>query len=234
LRLVIDNERDDADSEPGGGYMSGRNSWRGTPEISSTVRTRSAGIRPDRRHFWTAWYRTPHLVAKGKRPPPPEIARSTALMTRNLQLPVALRQQPRVVALFPTMQPMVASSQTERERFAKALNERIAKDHPDKWGRAVWLHDTLRDFWKRTGKKGKLVSAATCGYWVAGTKLPKAEHVTMLCSALGMTRDELFGGHGDAGDPRLALIIERWDELPEEMKNGLYAFFNPARRTGSE
>jgi hypothetical protein len=95
----------------------------------------------------------------------------------------------------------------------------------------VWLHERLRGYYRQTGRKLKPVSKQTCAYWLAGTKLPRPEYVTMLCSALGMTRGELFG---ETEDPRLALVIERWSDLPENMKNGLYAMLNPISRTGSD
>lgn len=223
LRLVIDNESR--------GYRSGRSSCRETPDTASIESTRSAGTRPDLRHFWTAWYRTPHFAAKGCSPPPPSIARSITFMERTLQLAVAIRQQPRGAKRFPTMQPMVAGAMNEREHFREALNARVSREHPGVRGRPVWLHAKLLAYYKQNGRKVKPPSKQTTAYWLAGTKLPKPEHITMLCTALGMTRGELFG---ETEDPRLALVIERWAELPDNVKNGLYAILNPVDRTGSE
>jgi hypothetical protein len=126
---------------------------------------------------------------------------------------------------------MVVGSQNERERFTAALNERVGRDHPEVRGRPVWLHDRLVTYYKQNGRKKKPVSIQTCAYWLSGKKLPRPEYVTMLCSALGMTRGELFG---ETEDPRLALLIERWAELPENWKDGLEAMLNPSGRTGTE
>jgi len=214
LRLVVDNER-----ESDGGYMSGRSSCLETPDAASTDRTRSAGTRPVRRHFWTAWYRTPHFSANGCNPPPPSIARSTTLMGATLQLPVAIRQQPQVVSLFPNMQLMVAAGKTERERFQEALNARVAREHKEERGRAVWLYDHLVKYGK-THRNAPSFSKALCGYYITGKKIPTGDRVGALCDALGMSRGELFG---EAHDPRLAAIIRKWAELPERMKNGMFS-----------
>lgn len=118
---------------------------------------------------------------------------------------------------------MVADSKQERERFAKALNERVAKEHPEERGRPQWLQKKLKEFRTKSGRRGK-VSVQTCAYWLNGTKIAKLENATLLCDALGMTRGELFG---ETNDARLAAIIERWNELPEHQKNGVYSMIVP-------
>lgn len=215
------------------GYRSGRNSDRGTPDSASRAKTRSAGTRPDLRHLCSAWYRTPSFSASGCKPPPALIARSTtASMPPTLQLPVALRQQPPGVALFPTIAYMAVGSPNERERFRKALNDRVKRDHPDVRGRPVWLYNELHAYTRKTGRKIRPPSKQTCAYWLAGTKIPKPEHITLICDALGLTRGELFG---ETGDARLAAIVERWADLPENMKNGIFSMVTPPLgRTGSE
>lgn len=139
-------------------------------------------------------------------------------MDANVQPPVALRQQLRVTPLFANMQPMVVSSESERAKFKAALNERIAQDHPEEWGRAQWLFEKLKAHHKTKRLKGKPVSVQTCGYWVRGDKLPGPANTTLLCDALGVTRGQLFG---DSSDPRLQRLNEIWSYLPEHMKNGI-------------
>lgn len=206
------------------GYKSGRSSDRETPDTSSSASTRSAGTRPEARHFCTAWYRTPSFSATARRPPPPSIARSTASMPSNLQPPVAIRQQLRVAAYFSKMQPMVVDSRQERERFAKALNERVAREHPEERGRPQWLQKKLKEFIAKSGRRRKVPSVQTCAYWLAGTKIARVGNDTLLCDALGMTRGELFG---ETSDARLAAIIECWNDLPEHQKNGMYSMVVP-------
>lgn len=118
------------------------------------------------------------------------------------------------------MQLMVANAEKERRRFKEALNARVAKDHPAERGRPQWLHRKLNEYRIKTGRKGKVVSIATCGYWLRSEKIARQENATLLCGALGMTRGELYG---DSEDPRLAAIVERWGELPEHMKNGMFS-----------
>lgn len=219
LRLVI------VDGEAvSRGYKSGRKSERDTPDAASSASTRSAGILPKRRHFWTAWYRTPSFSAMDLSPPPPTIALSTASMPSTLQPPVAERQQLPVAIFFNSMQPMVASDEKEREAFKLALNARVAKEHPEVRGRPRWLHGQLVRHAKAKRLKGKVVSVATCAYWLAGKKIAALGNDTLLCDVLGMTRGELFG---ESSDPRLQAIVERWQTLPEHLKNGIHGLVSP-------
>lgn len=119
---------------------------------------------------------------------------------------------------------MVVGGTKERGRFAAKLNERVARDHPQKRGKPQWLHKKLKDFLAKSGRRWKPPSVATCAYWLAGTKVARLENATLLCDALGMTRGELFG---ETSDDRLAAIIERWADLPEHQKNGVYSLVVP-------
>jgi hypothetical protein len=119
---------------------------------------------------------------------------------------------------------MVVAAEKERERFRDALNARVQRDHPAHRGRPQWLRKKLSEHLKRSGKRGKAVSIQTCAYWLSGEKIAKHENATLLCEALGMTRGELFG---QAEDPRLAAIVERWASLPENMKSGLFSMVIP-------
>jgi hypothetical protein len=150
-------------------------------------------------------------------------------MDGSLQLPVAIRQQLRVVPLFDTVSfmntarkqvPKMDPGQQERARFKAALNKRVAEDHPAERGRAVWLYETLRAYRKNTDKSAPEVSSQTCGYWLRGDKIAKHENATLLCNALNMSRDELFGEAN--GDHRLNDIVEAWARLPEQMKETLH------------
>jgi hypothetical protein len=125
---------------------------------------------------------------------------------------------------------MVVDSNQERERFAAKLNERIAKEHPAERGRPQWLHKRLKEFSAKT-RRGKPPSVQTCAYWLAGTKIARLENATLLCDALGMTRGELFG---ETNDARLAAIIERWNDLPEHQKNGVYSMVVPPEEVSGE
>lgn len=113
---------------------------------------------------------------------------------------------------------MVAQHENERIKFKQALNDRIAQEHPEDWGRAQWLYETLKAHHKAKRLKAKLVSVQTCGYWVRGEKTPGPANTTLLCEVLGMTRGQLFG---DSLDPRLQRLNEIWGHLPEHMKNGI-------------
>lgn len=119
---------------------------------------------------------------------------------------------------------MVGSAEKERRRFSAALNARVEREHPQKRGRPQWLHRKLNDYRAKTGRRGKTVSVQTCAYWLAGEKIAKHEHATLLCEALGMTRGELFG---ESEDPRLQAIVEQWADLPEHMKNGIFSMVIP-------
>lgn len=68
-------DEDHACVSSGAGYKSGRSSWRGTPEMRSTSRTRSAGTRG---HWLTADLVTPSAAASLEVPPWPSASRSLA------------------------------------------------------------------------------------------------------------------------------------------------------------
>lgn len=201
------------------GYKSGRSSSRGTPDLADSGTTRSAGTRLFN-HFWTAWYRTPKASAVARTPPNSSIARCTAVMGDNLQLPVANSQQLPVIIFSNSMQPMVVNAEKERKRFVDALNARVERDHPDTRGRPQWLHGKLKQYRDRTDRRSKVVSVATCAYWLNGKKIAGLANASMLCGALDMTRDELFGA---TEDPLLSELVDRWKDIPDNVKNAISA-----------
>lgn len=129
------------------------------------------------------------------------------------------------------MQRMVAGAKNEREIFKEALNARVAKEHPEKRGRPQWLYARLEEYRKANGRRGKTVSVQTCAYWLSGEKVAKQENATLLMGALGMSRGELFG---ESGDPRLAALIQAWQDIPEKIKNGIYAMVKPTEEADEE
>lgn len=149
-----------------------------------------------------------------------------------MQLPVAFRQQLRVVPLFDTVSNMsmvrkqqlnelkATPGEQERLRFKAALNKRVEQDHPKKHGRAVWLYETLRRYRKEVDRAAPDVSEQTCGYWLRGDKVAKHENATLLCNALNISRDELFGEASQ--DQRLNDIVEAWARLPDSIKETLH------------
>lgn len=228
LRLAVNN---DADLMR---YRSGRSRSRGIPETDSTSRIRSAGTLPDFFHFWMAWYLSPHLSAVARRPPQDFMTSSTTLMPHNLQPLVAVSQQPRDAVAFPRMQLMVASSEKERTAFKAALNAQIKKLSEEESGKETsrpsnWLFRRLEKLRIQNPRKNyPRVSSATCGYWVRGEKIATPENSSMLMAALGMKRGQLFG-EASGDDDRLTRIIERWDQVPEHIKQSMFTMVSPEK-----
>lgn len=191
------------------GYRSGRSSVLGTPDTDSTSSTRSAGIRSAFRHFCTAWYRTPHLRANSISPPPPEIARSIALMPPNLQPIVAVGQQSMRASESDTMQPMVdTAKEAARAAWSEWLNSVLDQKEVPRRGRPGWL----RQFLKSNGLK---VSYETCRKWLAGLDLPDRANEAVLCKSLEIGRQP--------ADIQFAELTEIWDSLPPARKEFVLA-----------
>lgn len=216
LRLVVVNEETTSDVEAG--YKSGRSSCREMPETRSTVNTRSAGIRPERRHFWTAWYFTPQLEAKAPKLSAPEMARSTAFMDESMQPIVALSQQPLRAHARRRIQPMVVRNKEEaREEFAKNLNIALDNQKAPKRGRADWLRTKI----------GKIVSRESCRKWLAGEDMPDQGNLSVILEVLGLNEQQLRTGKWSAPpgnqDERLTRITKSWPSLPENLQNAIMA-----------
>lgn len=213
LRLVVDNERGSD-----GGYRSGRNSWRDMPDAASTERTRSAGTRPDLRHFCTAWYRTPSLAAKGCSPPPASIARLTASMRRSLQLTGVIRQQPARVSGLGSMQLMVAKPEQARiraqEAFSDELNRQLELREAPARGRPAWLKKQLK-------ARVKLDISVTTGQkWLGGLQIPRGWKLMKLIEAFSLDVEPLMKAGdlvpGDADDDRLATLRQLWPHITDD------------------
>lgn len=211
LRLVVDNER-----ESDGGYMSGRSSCLGTPEIASTDSTRLGGTMPERRHFWTAWYRTPHFAANGCKPPPPSIARSTALMTVILQPIVAPRQQPMRASSRASMQLMVVRTKEEaRQEFARNLNSELDRLKAPRRARPAWLREQI----------GNIVSRESCRKWLAGEDIPDQANMSILIDTLHLNQQLLRTGRWEPApsskDQRFVEIEKAWPDLADHERDAI-------------
>lgn len=219
LRLVVDNERDSD-----GGYMSGRSSCLGTPEMASTESTRLGGTKPDRRHFWTAWYRTPHFAANGCKPPPPSIARSTTLMSAILQPIVASRQQPIRAARPVSMQLMVVRTKKQaREEFASNLNRELDRLNAPRRGRPGWLRERLNN----------IVSRESCRKWLAGDDIPDQANMSILIDTLQLNQQLLRTGHWEPApsskDQRFVELEKVWPDLDEHEREAIMSVLRAIR-----
>lgn len=166
LRLVVSNESL--------GYKSGRKSCRETPENASSESTRSAGTRPELRHFCNAWYRTPNFSDSGRRPPPAAIARSTGFMPPSLQLAGVTRQQPARVISICSMQLMVADAKEAADRaFSAELNRQLTERDVKSLGRPAQLVKDLK-------KAGLKISITSCQKWLGGKQIPRGWKLRVL------------------------------------------------------
>jgi hypothetical protein len=213
LRLVVDNERESA-----GGYKSGRNSWRGMPDAASSGSTRSAGTRPDLRHFCNDWYRTPSFSASGCSPPPASIARSTASMPPSLQLTGVIRQQPARVVALGSMQLVVANAKTKAEQaFAAELNKQLAQRDGPTRGRPAWLKKELK-------RRVKLDISLTTGQkWLGQGKLyqiPRGWKLKKLIEAFDLDVEPLMKAGDllseDDADEKLVALRKLWPRILDE------------------
>lgn len=217
LRLAIDNESS-------GGYRSGRSSYRGTPDTDSTESTRSAGIFPDRRHFCTAWYRTPHLDANGPSPPPPAIARSTTPMDGILQPTVAIRQQPIRANLSDSMQLMVVRTKDEaRAEFSRNLNSALDRLEAPHRGRPEWLRKQLNG----------IVSRESCRKWLSGDDMPDQANMSVLIDRFGLNQQLLRTGKWEPApsskDEGFRELEQAWPHLDESAREAVLSVVRIAR-----
>jgi hypothetical protein len=232
LRLVV--SKDEESTGSAGGYRSGRNACLETPETRSTVNTRSAGTFPERRHFCTAWYRTPHLAANEPSPPAPSIASATGPLSTNdsgvmnvsMQPIVASGQQPIRAVPGRTMQLMVVRNKIEaRKEFAKNLNVELDLQKVPRRGRAGWLQ----------AKIGKIVSRESCRKWLAGEDMPDQGNLSVLITALGINEQKLRVGQWSpppgAHDERLSLITKKWPHLPSKAQDAIMAMLDALPET---
>jgi hypothetical protein len=208
LRLVVDNDS--------GGYRSGRSSYRGTPDAASKDSTRSAGTRPDLRHFCSAWYRTPSFAAKDCKPPPAKIARSTtASMPSSLQLAGVMSQQPsRVIALC-SMRTMAADAKTAASKaFSDELNKQLGERQAPSYGRPAWLSRELK-------RRVKLeASVTTCQKWLGGKQIPRSWKLRKLIEGFDLEVDALMKAGNLApetdGDEMLTELRRLWPKITDE------------------
>lgn len=224
VRLVVNNERDSD-----GGYMSGRSSCLETPEMASTDSTRSAGTRPDLRHFCTAWYRTPHFAANGCNPPPPEIARSTTLMKRILQPIVATSQQPMRANRPGSMQLVIVKTKDEaRAEFSRNLNKELERYGAPKRGRAEWLRKEL----------GGVVSREAARKWLKAKDLPDEAHMSILIDRFGLNVQHLRTGRWEPSpgskDVRFVELERAWPNLDENSRNAIMGVLHAVKPPEAE
>lgn len=216
LRLVVINDSM--------GYKSGLNSCRETPDMASMDSTRSAGTRPERRHFCTAWYETEHRAAKGKRPPPPLIARSTTLMEPILQPIVALRQQPIRACQAASMQLMVVRTKEEaRAEFARNLNRELDRLSAPRRGRPGWLREKLSN----------AVSRESCRKWLAGEDLPDQGNMSILIDTLDLNQQLLRTGSWEPApsskDQRFMELEKAWPHLEDPAREAIMMVLRATR-----
>lgn len=184
LRLAWNRDRET------GGYTSGFNLSRGTPETDSTRSTRRAGTFPDFFHFWTAWWDTPHERANLNNPPLALIASSTELMRDNLQPIVALSQQGIVANRRGTLQPMVVRTKSDAKKgFGKALNEFLdgVSECPNGRGRTTWLRARLNKH-----ARSEVVTYEAVRKWLKGLEIPDQSNLVILMDAIKATWPDLF------------------------------------------
>jgi hypothetical protein len=212
LRLVVDNESS-------GGYISGRSSCLGTPEILSTNSTLLGGT-PDLRHLEMACSETPHLDASFVSPPPPSMARSitsaSTFMPPSLQPIVGNRQQPIRAERSDSMQLVVVKTKIEaREEFSRNLNKELDRLQAPKRGRPIWLRKQI----------GEIVSRETCRKWLQAKDMPDEAHMSVLIDRLGLNHQFLRTGRWEsspgAKDMRFAEIEKAWPHLDEGIREAI-------------
>lgn len=75
------------------------------------------------------------------------------------------------------------------------------------------------------------VGRDTLNKWVSGARLPTGESVDMLASKLGPEIYDLLGI--PRPDPLLKIVIEKWGQLPDEVRTEIAEFVQRAEARGT-
>jgi hypothetical protein len=221
LRLVVSNESS-------GGYISGRSSCLGTPEIFSTSSTLRGGT-PERRHFDMACSETPHFDANCTSPPPLLIARSITFMPPSLQPIVGKGQQPIRAQTSSSMQLVVVKTKNEaREEFSRNLNRELDRLEAPKRGRPEWLRKRI----------GEIVSRETCRKWLQAKDLPDQANMSILIDRLSLNQQLLRTGRWEpspsAKDTRFTELEKAWPHLDEGIREAILSVARAGRPAPAE
>jgi transcriptional regulator with XRE-family HTH domain len=191
LRLAFN--RDDSS-----GYKSGRSSERDTPEIDSSVSTRSAGT-PLRRHLSTAWGEMPRRLAKAPRPPTIAMTLSTGFSDMHISQPQVdfTVNLPLVARLNPGLHPFCMSP------LGKTISTRLkALDKTQ-----AWLAEEVG------------VSENAVSKWIASGKISRVNSIK-AADALKMSVAQLL-------DPNPTPELDaRWHSFPPSVKQRVLALID--------
>jgi transcriptional regulator with XRE-family HTH domain len=195
LRLVFSRE----DSS---GYKSGRNSERDTPDIDSSVRTRSAGT-PARRHLSTACREMPNRFANELKPTI-SIARSTGPFSSGFaDMPMS---QPQVD--FTVNLPLVARLNPGLHAFCMSPLGKTIKNRLKTLGRTqAWLAEQVG------------VSENAVSKWIKTGEISRS-NIQPTADALQISSAHLLDQHPT---PELD---ERWHSFPPAVKQRVLALID--------
>lgn len=226
LREVQDCGRDLRRGAP---YKSGRISSLGTPDISSSCTTRSAGI-PFFRHLYSDCEVMPQASVTALYPPPPSSIRSSrSAMAETLQPKAGKYQQPEAVFQPHSILGVKSPAKIEALRqFGERLNEIMQAKNFEAKKRPEELRLLLK-------KHGVEITYETTRSWLSGEKGPGSANQQILCKALGANFGYLFHGDGeifvtDPNDDDLAEIQRSWGSLSPEGRDYMIQSLNMARK----
>lgn len=111
-----------------------------------------------------------------------------------------------------SMQRMVVRTKKDaREAFGVALNKFLDARKILVRGRASWLYDRLKSHARR-----EVVSYESCRKWIKGLDIPDQANLTILCEAIGASRDDLFPGADRVTNESLEALVR--DLEPDEQQ----------------
>lgn len=110
------------------------------------------------------------------------------------------------------MQRMVVRTKSDaRAAFSAALNGFLEALGVPSRGRPRWLYDRLKAHARR-----EVVTYESCRKWLKGLDIPDQANLTILCDAIGATRDDLFPTKTAASRGLLEALIR--DLEPDEQQ----------------
>lgn len=196
-----------------GGYKSGRNSDRDTPEIRSTSKTLSGGTSS---HWETAWIEMPRGSARPLSPPASLIARRKAslrsLMVENSSMALGQSQVPLHRKPKAVLYTALAMKLGERIKLARKRLRMTQKELGDKFG----------------------ISEQAVSGWERGETTPEYDKLSQLRLVLRVNYAWLMEGNGDPPEPDAleVLLDDDFTSAPRKVRSSIAKAIDGLRKRG--